>query len=183
MSTKTTPSTWRRLPKSSTRMLKPGDFTSATWRCSRACQSLVSTSPQPSATGWARSRRSRCQCCDWRWVRFPIGSSFSGRFSFRFGAAGFGVFAGNWPASLSRAGRVCFGGSGLAGARPACVEGGVPSRLFGPGVTSIVRTARALTRMPSGDKIIESSLLNSLGAQVLRTIAARLIYNTCPRTG
>ena len=44
----------------------------------------------------------------------------------------------------------------------------------------MLRTARALTRMPSGDKIIESSLLNSLGAQVLRTIAARLIYNTCP---
>ena len=37
--------------------------------------------------------------------------------------------------------------------------------------------------MPSGDKIIESSLLNSLGAQVLRTIAARLIYNTCSAPG
>jgi phytanoyl-CoA dioxygenase PhyH len=41
----------------------------------------------------------------------------------------------------------------------------------------VFRTARALTRIPSGDKIIESRLLNVLGVQVLRTIAARTIYN------
>lgn len=40
--------------------------------------------------------------------------------------------------------------------------------------------ARGLTRVPTGDKMIENRLLNVLGVQVVRTVAARVMYNIRP---